>query len=295
VAAIEGFSADEDIPFMEAARRVEEIGTLGQRAKGAVRAFVDVIDGLRARMAEGEGAASLVRAAFTDSGYLPELQAERTVEAEGRIENLEELVGVAMEFEASDSEGGITEFLERLSLVSEQDEYEEDAGAVTLMTLHNAKGLEFDVVFIAGMEDGVFPHYRSMTDAAEMEEERRLAYVGMTRARKRLYLTHAWQRSLFGGSNYNPPSRFLAELPGDLVRSLEQGRDTRNGTPSRPPQSFGHEPLPVTEGDTVYHDRWGEGVVVSLSGTGSRAIATIAFQDVGEKSVMLAYAPLTKR
>jgi DNA helicase-2/ATP-dependent DNA helicase PcrA len=157
------------------------------------------------------------------------------------------------------------------------------------MTLHNAKGLEFDVVFMIGMEDGVFPHYRSMGDAAELEEERRLAYVGITRARRRLYLTHAWSRSLFGGSNYNPPSRFLSEIPTGLVESVE-GEVRPQGDPT-----FGHEPMAVSEGDTVFHERWGEGVVVAISGSRDRAEATIAFEDVGEKRVLLAYAPLTRR
>jgi len=293
-ASIERFAADEDIPFMEAARRVEEIGTLGQRAKGAVRSFVDVIDGLRQRMAEGTSPSRMAEAAFADTGYLAELQAERTVEAEGRIENLEELVGVAREFEQRDPDGGVAEFLEQVSLVSEQDEYDQEEATVTLMTLHNAKGLEFDVVFMAGMEDGVFPHYRSMTDAAQLEEERRLAYVGMTRARRRLYLTHAWSRSLFGSSNYNPPSRFLSELPADLVRSLDRGVEEES-RPNRGRDALGHEPLPVTEGDTVYHDKWGEGVVLSVSGSGQRTEATISFEEVGEKRILLAYAPLAKR
>ena len=200
---------------------------------------------------------------------MADLQAERTVEAEGRIENLNELKGKAYEFERDNPDGGLAGFLEMVSLFGEQDEYDETAGSVTLMTMHNAKGLEFDVVFMVGMEDGVFPHYRSMTDAAELEEERRLAYVGVTRARRRLYLTHAWSRSLFGGSNYNPPSRFLSEIPGDLVRSLEPGRgDERK--PNQGRDALGHEPIPVVEGDTVIHAKWGEGVVVALSGSGQR-------------------------
>ena len=161
------------------------------------------------------------------------------------------------------------------------------------MTMHNAKGLEFDVVFMVGMEDGVFPHYRSMTYSAELEEERRLAYVGITRARRRLYLTHAWSRSLFGGSNFNPPSRFLSEIPPHLVHQLK-------GEPQQPaaPEGgsrFGHEPAEVPEGDTVFHDKWGEGAVVAVSGAGQRAEATIAFEDVGEKRVLLAFAPLARR
>ncbi|HMC36372.1 MAG TPA: DNA helicase PcrA [Actinomycetota bacterium] len=292
VAAIEGFAASEDIPFLGAARRVEEIATLGQRAKGAVAGFVGMVDRLAGLAQDGEGAAALVEAAFTDTGYMAELEEERTIESMGRVENLKELVGVAAEFEARNPEGTVADFLEQVALVSEADEYDEAEPAITLMTLHNAKGLEFDVVFMVGMEDGVFPHYRSMGDAAQLEEERRLAYVGITRARQRLYLTHAWSRSLFGGSNYNPPSRFLSEIPSHLVtlvRPEGQSASDQDGG------GFGREPVDISEGDTVYHDKWGEGVVVSVSGVGQRAEATIAFEDVGEKRVLLAYAPLAKR
>ena len=290
VAATERFAADEDLAFMEAARRADEISTLGPRAKGAVAAFVQVIDALNVLAADGTGPAAMVEAAFTESGYLVELEAERTVEAMGRVENLKELVGVAREFESRQPDGTLADFLEQIALFTEQDEYEAEDPAITLMTLHNAKGLEFGVVFIAGMEDGVFPHYRSMGDAAELEEERRLAYVGITRARQRLYLTHAWSRSLFGGSNYNPASRFLSEIPAHLVHSVE-GEPVTGQNGSGP----GRSPLAVAAGDTVVHDRWGEGVVVSISGAGERAEATIAFQEVGEKRLLLAYAPLAKR
>jgi DNA helicase II / ATP-dependent DNA helicase PcrA len=297
VAAIEGFAASEEVPFLEAARRADEIGSLGQRAKGAVRGFVQVVDRLGAELGDGAGVARMVEAAFTESGYVAELEEERTVESLGRIENLRELVGVAAEFEQRNPEGGLADFLEQVSLVSEQDEYDEEDSTVTLMTLHNAKGLEFDVVFMVGMEDGVFPHYRSMTDQAELEEERRLAYVGITRARKRLYLTHAWSRSLFGGSNFNPPSRFLNEIPGDLVHSLEKGRNQsereQRSNATRP--GYAHDPLAVRPGETVLHPKWGEGVVISLAGSGDGVMATISFEDVGEKRVLLAYAPLTKR
>jgi len=294
VAAIEGFSASENIPFLQAARRAEEIVVLGQRARGAVRSFVEVIDRLGAELVEGAGVPKLVEAAFTESGYLIELEEERTVEAMGRVENLRELVGVAREFEVREPDGILADFLEQVSLASEQDELDQESGVVTLMTMHNAKGLEFDVVFMVGMEDGVFPHYRSMTDAAELEEERRLAYVGITRARRRLYLTHAWSRSLFGGSNYNPPSRFLNEIPAHLVQNMQGERGSLPQTKTAR-EGFGHDPLPVTEGDTVFHDKWGEGVVVNVRGQGDRAEATISFQDVGEKNLLLAYAPLAKQ
>jgi DNA helicase II / ATP-dependent DNA helicase PcrA len=199
-------------------------------------------------------------------------------------------VGVGAEFESRFPDQGLAEFLEQVALVSEQDEYDESASTVTLMTLHNAKGLEFDVVFIAGMEDGVFPHFRSMTDADELEEERRLAYVGITRARRRLYLTHAWSRSLFGASSYNPPSRFLNEVPSELIEEIQRGDGQAEEVlafgPGAPPE--------VGAGDTVVHDRFGEGVVITVSGHGHDAEALVRFEEEGEKRLLLAYAPLRK-
>jgi DNA helicase-2/ATP-dependent DNA helicase PcrA len=292
VAAIEEFARDEAVSPMEACRQAERIGVLGSRAKGAVAGFVQVIDALAAALHDGASSARMVETACDASGYVADLEEERTVDAIGRVENLKELVGVAAEYEARNPEGSVTDFLEQVALVSEQDEYDADDPGVTMMTLHNAKGLEFDVVFMAGMEDGVFPHYRSMTDSGELEEERRLAYVGVTRARKRLYLTHAWSRSLFGGSNYNPPSRFLREIPEEFVRTIEKESPASSLGPTVPAR---RDPPDLSAGDTVFHERWGEGVVVTVSGTGSRAEATIAFGDEGEKRVLLGYAPLTKR
>ncbi|MGH2636139.1 MAG: DNA helicase PcrA, partial [Actinomycetota bacterium] len=297
VAALEGFAAVEEIPFLEAARRVDEIPTLAARAKGAVAGFVDVIDLLRAALDSGAGPQRMVDAAATESGYLMELETERTVEAEGRIENLRELGGVAAEFEQREPDGALADFLEQVSLVGEQDEYDEESGSVTLMTLHNAKGLEFPVVFVIGLEDGVFPHYRSMGDQAQLEEERRLMYVGVTRARERLYLTHAWSRSLFGTTSYNPPSRFLGEIPNELVRAIEEVQvigGSGSVSPIRAAVEGRREPVQVAAGDTVRHDKWGEGVVLTVSGSGTDAEATIRFEDAGEKRLLLAYAPLSR-
>jgi DNA helicase-2/ATP-dependent DNA helicase PcrA len=173
------------------------------------------------------------------------------------------------------------------------------------MTLHNAKGLEFPVVFIIGLEDGIFPHYRSMGDQAQLEEERRLMYVGVTRARERLYLTHAWSRSLFGQTSYNPPSRFLGEIPSELVRMLEDEESVIGGSGSSASEASNvsairsavegrREPITVTAGDTVVHDKWGEGVVLQISGSGTDAEAVVRFEDAGEKRLLLAYAPLTR-
>ena len=323
VAAIEDFAATEGIGFIDAARRADEIAVLGQRAKGAVRGFVEVIERLQTAADEGTAVPRMVELAFTESGYLAELQEERTVEAEGRVENLRELTGVAAEYEQRAPEGGLSGFLEQVSLVSEVDEYEEEDPGITLMTLHNAKGLEFDVVFMVGMEDGVFPHFRSMTDHAQLEEERRLAYVGITRARKRLYLLHAWSRSLYGGSNFNPPSRFLSEIPAELVHTVEPERTRSAGggayaagnhrivgsgpaaggsggggtfvSPLAPRMAGKTEraPIELVEGDTVYHDRYGEGVVLEVRRSGAEA--RVHFREVGDKTLMLAYAPLEKR
>jgi DNA helicase-2/ATP-dependent DNA helicase PcrA len=290
VGALESFARDEGLTLLEASRRAEEIPLLSQRARGAVAGFVDVMDRLRARAEEGAKVSALVDAAFRDTGYYAELDAERTVEAESRKENLQELVGVGAEFEARFADAGLPDFLEQVALVTEQDEYDEAASTVTLMTLHNAKGLEFDVVFIVGMEDGVFPHHRSMTEPDQMEEERRLAYVGITRARRRLYISHAWSRSLFGASSYNPPSRFLNEVPAELVEERQAEEQ-----PVHPDAGIGAAlPPDVTAGDTVLHDRFGEGVVVTVSGRGSDAEAVIMFEDQGEKRLLLAYAPLKR-
>jgi ATP-dependent DNA helicase UvrD/PcrA len=316
VAALEAFAAERGAAFLQACRRVDEIEALGSRARGAVAGFVEIMDSLQRMFDEGAGPARLVDAAFERSGYLAELDADGTIEAEGRIENVRELVGVATEFATGDPDGGLDEFLEQVALVGEQDEYDEEASSVTFMTLHNAKGLEFPVVFIVGLEDGVFPHYRSMGDPSQLEEERRLAYVGVTRARERLYLTHAWSRTMFGATSYNPPSRFLGEIPDELVQAIEAEVPTIGGRrhgaePAAPPagafraaaasgqgpvaQRITQRPtIDIGAGDTVVHERWGEGVVLTASGDGADAEATIRFDEVGEKRLLLAYAPLRK-
>jgi DNA helicase II / ATP-dependent DNA helicase PcrA len=327
VSAVESFAREEGISVIDAAHRVDEIPTLAARAKGAVAGFVQVMDALQAHLDDGAGPPRMVEFAGQESGYLAELEEDRTVEAQGRIENLQEMAGVAAEIVAREPDTDLAGFLEQVSLVGEQDEYDEEESVITLMTLHIAKGLEFPVVFMVGMEDGIFPHYRSMTDAAALEEERRLAYVGITRAQRRLYLCHAWSRTLFGQTQYNPASRFLAELPEHLLELKEhesRSRPRRDGrppartraersysvvglpgtsgstdvqpgwTPPRPAGVSKREPVGISAGDTVIHERWGEGVVTTVSGMGDDAEATISFSDVGEKRVLLAYAPLTK-
>jgi DNA helicase-2/ATP-dependent DNA helicase PcrA len=202
---------------MEALRHAGDagVGTASQRGIGQ---FLALMDGLSELVPEGP--AEVLQAALDRSGYLDELEAEHTVESAGRLENLGELVGSARDFPT------VAEFLEQIALVADTDEIDDDDSKVTLMTLHSAKGLEFPVVFMVGAEEGVFPHIRALTEPEELEEERRLAYVGITRARERLFVSHAWSRTLFGSTQYNPPSRFLAEIPVELVEHLGDGRRT---------------------------------------------------------------------
>ncbi|MFN8106090.1 MAG: DNA helicase PcrA [Acidimicrobiia bacterium] len=221
-------AAAAGVPLGEMLARVDEVPDLKPRARAAVAGFVGIIEELGTELATG-GLAAAIEATWESTGYAAELRAEASLESQGRLENLAELLTVAAEFAAEarasvDGDAGapapeeqLREFLEDVSLVSDADEVETGSSSVTLMTLHNAKGLEFPVVFVTGMEEGVFPHMRSLTEPDQLEEERRLAYVGITRAMDRLYLCHALNRSLFGGTSYNSPSRFLAELPAELV------------------------------------------------------------------------------
>ena len=239
VSAVESFAREEGISVIDAAHRVDEIPTLAARAKGAVAGFVQVMDALQAHLDDGAGPPRMVEFAGQESGYLAELEEDRTVEAQGRIENLQEMAGVAAEIMAREPDTDLAGFLEQVSLVGEQDEYDEEESVITLMTLHIAKGLEFPVVFMVGMEDGIFPHYRSMTDAAALEEERRLAYVGITRAQRRLYLCHAWSRTLFGQTQYNPRVALPRRAPGAPARA--EGARVAQPPASRRPPTRPHE------------------------------------------------------
>jgi DNA helicase-2/ATP-dependent DNA helicase PcrA len=215
VAKLDAFAAGEGIAFVDALRRADEAGVTGPAVRG-ISSFVELLDTMATVVADpDQGPGDVLQAALDGSGYLAELEAEDTIEAHSRIENLGELVGSAREFTVMD------EFLEQVALVADTDELPdgEIEDQVVLMTLHSAKGLEFPVVFLVGCEEGIFPHIRALTEPAEMEEERRLAYVGITRAMQRLFMSHAWSRQLFGSTQYNPPSRFFDEIPGTLIES----------------------------------------------------------------------------
>ena len=306
VAHIDRYSQAKKISFFEGLQQAVDIPQLNSRAQKLILEFVGLVDGLRQKTEEG-GVEAGVQAVLDDTGMLANLETEGTIEAMGRVENLRELVGVASEFESS-NEGAIIAdeefdaldnlrrleiFLESTALVADIDEWDEGAGAVTLMTLHTAKGLEFPAVFIAGMEDGVFPHMRSLGDPDELEEERRLAYVGITRAQDRLYLTSAWSRTLFGGSSYNPPSRFLKELPEQLM--TKAGKRQRRSPVDRAAATGPSTTVSadqIAPGDRVRHQKWGLGTVREIVGEGDRAEAEVMFDTQGKKRLLLAWAPL---
>ena len=308
IAHLDRFAQSQRIDFFAALRRVAEVPQLNARAQGQVLEFVALIESLREK-AEEEGVVAAMEAVLDDTGLVAALEAERTIEAMGRVENLKELVGVANEFESS-SEGAVIGdeeydtldnirrvelFLETTSLVADIDEWDEGAGAVTLMTLHTAKGLEFPVVFIIGMEDGVFPHMRSLGEPDELEEERRLAYVGITRAMDRLYLTSAWNRMLFGGSSYNPPSRFLQEIPEQLVTKISKRKMQPSGRSPAERAAFTGpatkvDPSQIGPGDRVRHGKWGLGTVREVVGEGDKAEAEVMFDTQGKKRLLLAWA-----
>ena len=237
IAKLDALAAAEGVGFVEALRSADDAGVTGPARRG-IESFVGLLDELGAMVGRDDvGPGDLLQAALESSGYLAELEAEDTVESAGRLENLSELVGSAREFTVLD------EFLEQVALVADTDEITDD-DQVVLMTMHSAKGLEFPVVFLIGAEEGVFPHGRALSEPDELEEERRLAYVGITRARERLYVTHAWSRSLFGSTQYNPPSRFLEEIPGELIESRGNitGRSAYGRQSLRPRSEWGAPP-----------------------------------------------------
>jgi DNA helicase-2/ATP-dependent DNA helicase PcrA len=338
-ACVEALARRDSTTFWEALRRADEAPGIATRSVTAIRGFVDFVEELQSMVDAGERADVVLEQTLARSGYLAELEASVDPQDETRVENLAELVAVAREFsdepvpppsadpaDLTPASPGVPEFLERVSLVADSDQIPdqatEDTGVVTLMTLHTAKGLEFPVVFLTGLEDGVFPHMRSLGDPTELEEERRLAYVGLTRARERLYLSRAVVRSAWGAPSHNPASRFLDEVPVDLVdwrrTAAEQTSWNRSILPSLPTlpgrgiakrfgtsairadaerkasQRAGREVPSLDAGDRVSHDSFGLGTVVTVEGAGEKAVASIDFGSQGVKRLLLRYAPVEK-
>ena len=325
IGKLDAYASSRGLAFIDALRRADDAGVTGTAVKG-IAAFLELLDGV-ADLAADDKPAPLLQALLDRSAYLIELQEERTIESEGRLENLAELVGSAEEAES------IEQFLEQVSLVSDADEIDGDDSQVVLMTVHAAKGLEFPAVFIMGLEEGVFPHLRSIGEPEELEEERRLAYVAITRAQERLYLSHAWSRTLYGGTQYNPPSRFLDEIPERLVEAIEQRRASRGGRTygsggysgsggytsggygsrgagidankdriveralrgsGTGPAKHGADALGLKVGDDVVHATFGDGVILLIEGEGDKAETVIRFPGVGEKRLLLSWAPIKK-
>jgi DNA helicase-2/ATP-dependent DNA helicase PcrA len=369
VAKLDGWAGGRGLSLGEAVAHADDAGVGGKAGKALIDLSA-LLDDLRAQMAVpplvdengdaiapdgldgagpwggpavpadgptgGDGGAlgpgELVTAIVERTGYRSELLSEGTIEALGRVENVDELVGVAAEYRT------LAEFLEAAALVADSDQLDGDGTKVSLMTMHIAKGLEFPAVFLVGMEDGIFPHLRSLGDPVELEEERRLCYVGITRAERHLYVSHAWSRMLWGSTSSNIPSRFLNEIPGELVRdvgadagttgfgSSARGRSLSSGgrypspddggTPGRsvfgrgvslpdggfdgtgrrrrPPASSGAELLGLAVGDKVVHGQWGEGTVLETGGAGEDAEAVVRFGTVGRKKLLLRMAPLKR-
>ena len=308
IESIENVAASRGVSFWQALNTVANNSELGGRATLALTNFVSLIMALHVLVEANTKPSKILEAVLEQSGMLAELQASTDPQDESRVENLEELVAVSMEYEETSiddlpegSEISLAGFLEQVSLVADSDEIpegEDHGGVITLMTLHTAKGLEFPTVFLTGMEDGIFPHSRTLGERDELEEERRLAYVGLTRAQERLYLTRAEYRSAWGSPNYNPPSRFLQEIPDQLIEWRTRTFATRPKFVSAPPpRATGKKStnsISLAIGDRVSHDTFGLGTVVQISGEGDRAEATINFGQLGEKRLLLRYAPVEK-
>jgi DNA helicase II / ATP-dependent DNA helicase PcrA len=303
---VDTFARQQRIPFYAALVRSREMGALAPRSRLAIEGFVELIEGLRALVDANTPPALVLQAVLEQSGYLRELQNSLDIQDETRVENLGELEAVAAEYAEANPGEGLAAFLETVALVADSDELPGDeSGLVTLMTLHTAKGLEFPVVFLTGMEENIFPHQRSQGDPREMAEERRLAYVGVTRARERLYLTRAVTRSAWGSPMAYPMSRFMAEIPEHLStwrREEPQSRLPSAGgwgaAPSSAVLAARARPLAeivaVAAGDRVLHPKFGMGTVVATSGAGEKMQATIDFGGTGVKNLLLRYAQLEK-
>jgi DNA helicase II / ATP-dependent DNA helicase PcrA len=320
-ACIAALADRERMSFAAALVRADEAPGIATRSLTCVQQFTALLEELRTVVEGGAGPATALEAVLEQTGYLAELHDSSDPQDESRVENLAELVAVAQEYEQANPDGSLSDFLEQVSLVADADQVPDEAvaageaaahegdgpvdeGVVTLMTLHTAKGLEFPVVFLTGLEDGTFPHLRSLGDPTELAEERRLAYVGITRARQRLYLSRAAVRSAWGQPNYNPASRFLEEIPPDLIdwRRSETTAMRPSSTPAvarlaaRPGVSSpgNREVVHLEPGDRVTHDTFGLGTVIRVEGAGDKAVAHVDFRDEGVKRLLLRYAPVEK-
>lgn len=314
---VDAFAFAQGISFWDALLRVREAPGVPNKASQSISDFTQMISALAVLVEIKTKPSTIIEAALEQSGLMRELANSSDPQDEVRIENLQELVSASIEYEersyeelGEDEVISLSGFLEKVSLVADADEIPDRpddadfAGVVTLMTLHTAKGLEFPTVFLTGMEDGIFPHARTFDDPKEIEEERRLAYVGLTRAEKRLYISRAEYRLTFGTPKYNPASRFLDEIPSELLEWKNEGKPSytsssavrKNRLPSGPPpRATGKvsSAMVLEIGQRVSHDTFGLGTVVATTGAGDKAEATINFGAYGDKRLLLRYAPVT--
>lgn len=313
IGKLSGFAAQHNLTLFDVVSNAEQVPTLTARATKPLESLAELIFNLIA-IKDSMPVKNLIEKVMHMTGYMDELQAEGTIEAEGRIENLRELLTVAKEFATDDMEDNLENFLSHVALVADIDSADLASERVTLMTLHSAKGLEFSYVFLAGLEEGIFPHSRTLMDETELEEERRLCYVGITRAQRKLYLTNAKMRTIYGNSVMYPPSRFLTEVPGELVEkhapkntlfsgsvSSVSSVQTETGRPKltliQPDRPAPAVPRPSADwrpGDKAQHAKWGIGTVVEVRGTGENQEIKIAFPGQGIKQLMAKFAPLSK-
>ena len=306
---IDQHAASAGISFWRALCDAKNAASIPSRSLIAINDFIHLLDSLRTLVEARTKPSVIAQAVLEQSGLLAELVNSADPQDEGRVENLQELVSVATEYEESEVDDGeeisLSGFLEDVSLVADSDQIpdgEDHGGVVTMMTLHTAKGLEFPTVFLTGMEEGIFPHSRTLGERSEIEEERRLAYVGLTRARQRLYLSRSEYRSSWGAPTYNPPSRFLAEIPESVIswNTVTSSLKPRTSAPRSfgpPPRATGKKvesTIVLEVGDRVSHDTFGLGKVVAVNGSGDRAEATIDFGSSGEKRLLLRYAPVER-
>ncbi|MDI9419132.1 MAG: DNA helicase PcrA [Firmicutes bacterium] len=287
IAKLEDFAQSQSLSLLQAVDRIGEAAALSERYKRMLAAFGELYHKWRRDLA-AEPVSEIVSTILEDTGYRQMLSAERTIEAEARLENLSEFMSVARQFDQDEGNNGLEEFLEQIALMSEVDNYDQEANAVSLMTLHAAKGLEFPVVFLVGMEDGVFPSARSIWEPGQLEEERRLAYVGLTRAKEQVYLTCAYRRMLFGTTSENPVSMFVKEIPESV---LERADDH----PPRLAQAETHGFVPEGRevyqvGDWIYHQHFGEGIIVEVRND----VIKVNFADNKTKLLVAGMAPIEK-
>jgi DNA helicase-2/ATP-dependent DNA helicase PcrA len=302
------YAQKNNLTFWQSLCHVEKNPDITQRSLFALVEFVNLIKSLQTLVEAKTKPSVIAQAVLEQSGLLAELSDSKDPQDEVRVENLEELVAVATEYEERQAGQGeevsLVGFLEDVSLVSDADQIpdgEDHGGVVTMMTLHTAKGLEFPTVFLTGMEEGIFPHSRTLGDPAELQEERRLAYVGLTRARENLFITRAEYRSSWGAPNYNAASRFLSEIPDSVIqwnqvqdRSSTIKNSIKRSFPAPKPTGKVNNLVKLEVGERVSHDTFGIGTVVAVTGDGDRAEATINFGSLGEKRLLLRYAPVEK-